>query len=125
VRRKVLIVDDSELCLVFAREVLIREGFEVAASRRLAEFDRILRDWQPDVIIADVRMPGVDGATLCRRLKQSLRTTRVLVVLFSDLSSSHLATLAADCGADAYVSKARGFELLPVTLSSLCEEILW
>lgn len=120
-----LIVDDSELCLVFAREVLIRAGFDVAVSRRLAEFDRILRSWQPDVILADVRMPEVDGATLCRRLKQSLRTTRVLVVLFSNLSSSQLDSLAADCGADAYVSKASGFELLPVTLSSLCEEILW
>jgi DNA-binding response OmpR family regulator len=124
-RRKVLIFDDSELCLVFGREVLIREGFDVDVARCLADFDRILRDWRPEVILADVIMPEVDGATLCRRLKQNLRTAQVLVVLFSNLSSSHLETLAAGCGADAYVSKAEGFELLPVTISSLCEEILW
>lgn len=120
-----LIFDDSELCLVFGREVLSREGFEVAVAQHLIEFDRLLHDWQPDVILVDVRMPEVDGVTLCRRLKQSLRTAHVFVVLFSNLSSSHLATLAAECGADAYVSKAGGFESLPVTISSLCEEILW
>jgi DNA-binding response OmpR family regulator len=124
-RRKVLIFDDSELCLVFGREVLSGAGFEVAVAQRLAEFERVLRDWQPDVVLADVRMPEVDGVTLCRRLKQSLRTAHVCVVLFSNLSSSHLETLAADCGADAYVSKASGFESLPVIISSLCEEILW
>lgn len=118
-------MDDSELCLIFGRAVLIRDGFDVGVARRVAEFDRILRDWRPDVILADVRMPEVDGVTLCRRVKQSLRTAHVLVVLFSNLSSSHLETLAAGCGADAYVSKTGGFELLPVTISSLCEEILW
>lgn len=120
-----MIFDDSELCLGFGREVLTRAGFDVDVARRLAAFERILRDWRPEVILADVRMPEVDGAALCRRLKQNLRTAGVLVVLFSNLDSSHLETLAAGCGADAYVSKAGGFELLPVTISSLCEEILW
>jgi DNA-binding response OmpR family regulator len=124
-QRKISIFDDSELCLCFGREVSSREGFDVGVARRLAELDRILRDWRPDVILANVRMPEIDGATLCRRLKQSLRTTRTLVVLFSNLSSSRLEVLAAGCGADAYVSRTGGFELLPVTISSLCEEILW
>jgi hypothetical protein len=79
-RRKVRIFDDSELCLVFGRAVLIREGFDVRVNWRLAELDRIL-------------------------------------------SSSHLETLAAGCGAD--VSRTGRFELLPVTVSSLCEEIPW
>jgi CheY-like chemotaxis protein len=124
-----LIFDDSELCLVFGREVSSREGFDMGVARppgrARSPFWRILRDWRPDVILADVRMPEVDGVTLCRRLEQSLRTARVLVVLFSNLSSSHLETLAAGCGADADVSTSGGFELLPVTISSLCEEIPW
>lgn len=120
-----LIFDDSELCLMFGREVLHREGFEVGVARHLAEFDRILRDWRPEVVLADVKMPEVDGATLCRRLKQSLRTAHILVVLFSNLGSSHLESLAAECGADGFLSKSDGFELLPATISSLCEEVLW
>ena len=70
-------------------------------------------------------MPEVDGVTLCRRLEQSLRTTRALVVLSSNPSSSHLETLSAGCGAGADVSRTGGFELLPVTISSLREEIPW
>jgi PleD family two-component response regulator len=122
---KVLIFDDSELCLAFGREVLLREGFGVGVARRLAEFDRLLLDWRPDVVLADILMPEIDGATLCRRLKQSMRTAHLLVVLFSNLSSAELEPLAAGCGADAYVSKTGGFDLLPITISSLCEEILW
>lgn len=117
--------DDSELCLAFGSEVLSREGFDVGTARSLLEFDRLLREWQPDVILSDVKMPEIDGAALCRRLKQSPRTAHLLVVLFSNLSSSSLEELAAGCGADAYVSKTGGFDLLPVAISSLCEEILW
>lgn len=117
--------DDSELCLAFGSEVLIRAGFDVSTARCLVEFDQLLLGWQPDVVLADIKMPEIDGVALCRHLKQSPRTTRLLVVLFSNLSPSHLAELAADCGADAYISKTGGFDLLPVTISSLCEEILW
>lgn len=124
-RRKVLLFDDSALCLAFGGEVLTREGFDVSTAQRLLEFDQLLVGWQPDVVLADIKMPEIDGAALCRRLKQSPRTARVLVVLFSNLSPSRLEELAADCGADSYVSKTGGFDLLPVALSSLCEEILW
>ena len=117
--------DDSELCLAFGSEVLTRGGFDVRTARCLVEFDQLLLGWQPDVVLADIKMPEIDGVALCRHLKQSPRTTRLLVVLFSNLSSSQLEELAAGCGADAYISKAGGFDLLPDTISSLCEEILW
>lgn len=104
---------------------MTRGGFDVGTARCLAEFDCLLHDWQPDVILSDVKMPEIDGTALCRRLKLRPRTARLLVVLFSNLSPSRLEELAAGCGADAYVSKAGGFDRLPVAISSLCEEILW
>lgn len=124
-RRKVLIFDDSDLCLAFGREVLANEGFEVRMASTLIEFDRTLTEWKPDVILADVKMAEIDGADLCRRLKQSIHTAHVPVVLFSSLTDARLEALADQCGADAYLSKASGFDLLPATITSLCEEILW
>ncbi|WP_428268154.1 response regulator [Haliangium sp.] len=122
---RVLIFDDSDLCLAFGCEVLSKEGFEVCVARNLIEFDRALTEWQPDVILADVRMPEIDGSSLCKRLKQGFNTSRLPVVLFSNLRESELETIAEDCGADAYLSKNGGFDHLSVTISSLCEEILW
>lgn len=122
---KILIFDDSALCRAFAGEVLTRAGFEVAPARNLGELDRLLVIWQPDIILTDVRMPELDGATLCQRLKQSLPTTHLPVMLFSILKEAQLEALAAHCGADAYLSKRRGFDPLPAAVTALCEEILW
>ncbi len=123
--RKVLLFDDSRLCLEFAEEVLLKEGFEVCLAGDLLEFDRILTRWKPDIVLADVRMPDIDGAELCRQLKHRLDTAHVPVVLFSNLPGPELEKLAEACGADGFLSKAGGFDLLPAKLSTLCEEILW
>lgn len=122
---KILLFDDSALCLAFAREVLIRAGFQVAPTMSLGAFDRLLAAWQPDIVLADVRMPEIDGVALCKRLKQSLATAHLPVMLFSILKEAHLEALAAHCGADAYLSKSRGFDPLPAAITALCEEILW
>lgn len=123
--RKVLLFDDSDLCLEFEREVLIGEGFEVRTASTLPQFDSILTGWKPDIVLADVQMPEISGPELCKRLKQSVDTAHVPVVLFSNLPDAQLEKLAQHCGADAYLSKTSGFDLLPEKLSWLCEEILW
>lgn len=122
---KVLLFDDSDLCLAFSGEVLSRAGFAVRGAHDLAEFDGYLSEWSPDVILADVKMPDIDGAALCRFLKQGFRTAHLPVVLFSNIEDKALAEIAASCGADAYLSKDGGFDSLPTAISSLCEEILW
>ncbi len=113
---RVLLIDDSPISVEVTSHVLRRAGYDVRAATTAKEFEQLLAEWWPQVTIIDVEMPDIDGATLCRLLKQRIA---VQVILFSDHSDAELAALAASAGADAYLSKARGFERLPDVVAQL------
>lgn len=119
VRTKVLLIDDSELSLELACEALAGCGFEVRTSTGLNDFGAALGQWRPDLILTDVKMPGMSGVELCRFLKSRYETAHVPVVLFSALPASELAALARECEADGYLSKMNGFDKLSEELSLL------
>ena len=121
---RVLLVDDSLMLVEITRAFLRQQGFDVRAATTIAEFERILGDWQPQVVLTDVRMPETSGADLCRLLKT--RVNRLVpVLLFSSLPEVELARLAGQCGADGFVSKVHGLGGLQRQLEEVCESILW
>lgn len=120
-----LLVDDSPLSREFQRELLREVGFEVRAAGSIIEFDEILENWSPDVVLTDYEMPDIDGSSLCRALKKRVGTSHVPVVLFSCLPDEELSEIAQACGADAFLSKQTGYDQLASKVSSLCESILW
>lgn len=122
---RVLLIDDSEISLHFALAVLSKAGYDARGSTQLDDFTAELRGWQPNVILTDVNMPGVDGVQLCRMLKARYETAHVPVVLFSSLPPEQLETLARECEADGYLSKVNGLDRLAEELELLCGSILW
>jgi CheY-like chemotaxis protein len=124
-RRRVLLIDDSDISLFFASQALAKAGYDVRTSTDVHEFQTTLGEWRPDIILTDVSMPGMSGVDLCRLLKSSYDTAHVPVVLFSALSNDDLGRLARECDADGYLSKASGLERLPDELRSLIENALF
>ena len=122
--RKVLVIDDSEISLHFASQVLQRAGFDVRTSTTV-DTNGDLGHWHPDVILTDVRMPGVSGVELCRMLKSRYETAHVPVVLFSGLPPEELELLARDCEADGFLSKMNGLDRLPEELSLLLDSAVF
>ena len=124
-RRKVLLIDDSEISLHFTAQVLSRAGFEVKQSTDPYELSSVLGGWRPDVILTDVDMPNVTGVELCQMLKSSYETAHVPVVLFSALPPEELKELARECDADGYLSKTNGLEQLAKELQVLIDTALF
>lgn len=122
---KVLVIDDSPISLDIQSEVLHKAGFDVRAVSTLDEFSALLKDWVPDIILADVQMPGMTGVELCSALKGQYETAHVPVVLCSGLPREELARLAEECEADGYLSKSDGIERLPDELRLLGETVGW
>src|SRR2546422_1883047 len=79
-RALVLIVEDNEANQLLASAVLELEGFEVRIAGSGPEALDVLRDCVPDLILMDVQLPGQDGLTLTRLIKDR-KSTR--------LNSSH------------------------------------
>ncbi|HSG36149.1 MAG TPA: response regulator [Paracoccaceae bacterium] len=98
----ILIVDDDERIRGLLQQFLIKNGFLVTAARDAEHARRILSGLEFDLIVLDVMMPGEDGISLCRDLRQRIRTPILLLTARAE-TSDRIAGLEA--GADDYLGK--------------------
>ncbi|MFZ5470630.1 MAG: response regulator [Myxococcota bacterium] len=124
-KRKILLIDDSEITLAMEKSVLEARGYEVRATSSLVEFEKMLQVWRPDLILTDIHMPEATGADICRTLKNEYGTQDIPIVLFSSLNDAELGKLAEQVGADGFLSKANGLDALGEKVDELVESILW
>jgi PAS domain S-box-containing protein len=120
--RRVLIADDDEQVLALLVELLEQEGYEVfsAADGGTALELALVHDL--DVVVSDVVMPVLGGIELCRRLKESLTTANVPVLLISGLrSSSDHGLEGLHAGADDYLDVPFRNEAFLVKVARLAE----
>lgn len=125
VRRRIVVIDDSEIILAAAEHVLVSAGFEVRAVTSLRRFLNAVLDWKPDVIVTDLYMPEMSGAELCTWLRQQVETAKLPIIICSSAPNEELEDVVRQVGADGYVSKHAGPDALPAKLHALCEEIVF
>ena len=115
---KILVVDDERAVRESLRRALELEGYEIelAADGREA-LDRLQAESQPDVLVLDVLMPGVDGLEVCRRLRRAGSRLPVLMLTARDAVENRVAGL--DAGADDYVTKPFALEELLARIRAL------
>ena len=99
---RVLVVDDERTVTEVVEKYLLREGFEVAVAGDGAEALRLARVWGPDLMILDLRLPGLDGLEVCRRLRQH---TRLPIIMLTSRSEETDRVVGLELGADDYVVK--------------------
>lgn len=97
-----LIVDDDERIRTLLQKFLIRHGFLVSAARDAAHADRILTGLDFDMIVLDVMMPGEDGVSFCKRLRDT-RSVPILLLTAKGETQNRIEGLEA--GADDYLAK--------------------
>jgi two-component system phosphate regulon response regulator OmpR len=97
-----LIVDDDERIRGLLQKFLVRHGFWVTSARDATHARRILAGLEFDLIVMDVMMPGEDGVTLTRSLRETL-TTPILLLTAKGETEDRIAGLEA--GADDYLAK--------------------
>ena len=97
-----LIVDDDERIRGLLQKFLIRNGFIVSAARDSAHARRLLAGLEFDLIVLDVMMPGEDGISLTKALREFL-TTPIMLLTARGEASDRITGLEA--GADDYLPK--------------------
>jgi two-component system, sensor histidine kinase and response regulator len=101
---RVLIVDDEPSNVAILEEIL-EDGFTVATATNGEEALRLAADFQPDMFLLDIMMPGIDGYETCRRIRQNpdLKFAKVILVSAKAMLSERLKGYEA--GADDYITK--------------------
>jgi two-component system response regulator MprA len=116
---KILVVDDERAVRESLRRALELEGYEIELATDGREALSVLADDhpQPDAVILDVLMPGVDGLEVCRRLRAAGNRVPVLMLTARDEVENRVAGL--DAGADDYVPKPFALEELLARVRAL------
>jgi len=115
---RILVVDDERAVRDSLRRALELEGYqiELAGDGREALY-RLDGDVQPDAVILDVLMPGLDGLEVCRRLRATGNSVPVLMLTARDAVENRVEGL--DAGADDYVTKPFALEELLARVRAL------
>ncbi|PWS36503.1 PleD family two-component system response regulator [Falsiroseomonas bella] len=102
---RVLVVDDIVANLRLLEAKLLNEYYEVSVAGSGQEALALVQRWQPDVVLLDVMMPGMDGYEVCRRLKAQSATAHIPVVMVTALTDQAERVRGLEAGADDFLSK--------------------
>lgn len=102
---RILVVDDIEanrelLCLVMEDE-----GYETLEAENGDRALYLVESENPDAILLDVHMPGMDGIEVCRRVKASASSSHIPIIMVSADSQSSIVASALAAGAESYIVK--------------------
>lgn len=101
-RRKVLVVDDeSSICDLIAEHLSSRpeEPYEVTTASDGFEAGRLVASFRPDVVLLDLRMPGLDGFQVCKTIKADPDTAGTVVIAMTGYHTPETESRILECGA--------------------------
>jgi two-component system phosphate regulon response regulator PhoB len=105
VKSKILIIEDEPDILEVIQYNLEREGHKVVACRNGEQGLSRIRTDNPDLVILDLMLPGMDGVEVCRQVKADPITRGIPVIMVTAKSEESDVVLGLGIGADDYISK--------------------
>ena len=114
---KVLVVDDENQIRDLLGEFLEREGYEVLLASSGEEAMELAERKIPHTILLDVKMPGIDGIEVCKRLKAEPKTQFIPVIMITGYVDNKM--VAIESGADDFVNKPIDLVELAVRVKSI------
>jgi len=115
-KKKILIVEDNPTNRKLFSTILQIEKYEVFEAEEAVRGLELAREERPDLILMDIQLPGMDGLTATRRLKEDDDLKEIPVLALTAFAMAGDARKAVDAGCDGYISK-------PINVESFLEEI--
>ena len=105
IRKHVVIVEDEEEIRELVRYNLAKEGYAVSCLESGEEALRRVPREQPDLVILDLMLPGVDGLEVCRTLKSDPSTREIPILMLTAKSEEADIVTGLELGSDDYITK--------------------
>ena len=119
---RALVVDDEPMLADMLRMALRNEGWDTRVANDGQTALKLARETPPDVVVLDIMMPGIDGLTVLRRLREAGNDCPVLLLTAKDAVEDRVAGLTA--GGDDYVTKPFSLEEVMARLRGLVRRSL-
>ena len=121
---KVLIVDDEPDYLQTLRDMLEMNRYLVASAIDGQQALKMIPEEQPDVILLDLIMPGMNGLEVLERIKSNPEFKSIPVIMLTGRSEGGDITRAKECGVDDYIVKPFNRNLLLETIKKVMKKSL-
>ena len=121
IQNRILVVEDDPEMRNYLKMALSEE-FDPIVAEDGATALRLAEEQQPDLVLSDVIMPGMNGYDLCRRLKSTLATSHIPIILLTAMDDREHIILGLESGADDYVVKPFDPLVLSARISGLLHE---
>jgi DNA-binding response OmpR family regulator len=102
--KNILIVDDEKDFLDLCSIRLKTAGYGIYSASSAEDAISLLKNISPDLILLDLRLPGMQGDEFCKMMKNSARTRSIGIILFS-AAGCDLSQKQKECEADDFISK--------------------
>jgi len=113
---RILVVDDDPEIVSFLKRGLIYEGYTVDTASNGTEALAKARESEPDLVILDIMMPGMDGIEVCKRFRQ---VNAVPILMLTAKGTVADRVVGLDSGADDYLVKPFAFDELLARMRAL------
>ena len=120
-KKHILVVDDNADFRQYLRDEL-QPLYHVTVAVDGADALEKLKTVEPDVIVSDVMMPGINGFDLTKAVKENVETSHIPVILLTARLSDDVRTEGYQYGADSYITKPFRMEMLLARIKNLLEE---
>jgi two-component system, OmpR family, alkaline phosphatase synthesis response regulator PhoP len=105
IRQLVLVVEDEEDIRELVSYNLLKEGYQVAGVASGEDALKAVESKTPDLILLDIMLPGIDGLTICRKLKADPRFAAIPIIMLTAKGEEPDIVAGLNMGADDYVTK--------------------
>ncbi|HEX8830649.1 MAG TPA: response regulator [Longimicrobium sp.] len=102
---KILVADDDPLIVQLLRAGLRAQGWNVLVAADAMQVGMFAMNQAPDAILLDINMPGGTGVAALKRLKQSVKTSQIPVVVLSGTTDPEIPDTVRAMGAEAFLPK--------------------
>ena len=116
---RIFLLDDDELIVSMLNRALSREGYDVRPESNPAGVLDKIRDFAPDAVLLDIKLPGADGIDLLQQILASGIARRVIMLTSDD--SAETAVRAMKLGAVDYLTKPFNLEEVKIALAHVLE----
>ena len=112
----ILIVDDVPTNLKLMSVLLSKLGYQVHTASTAEEALEIVKKIRPRLILADIRLPGMDGLEMTRRLKSAPETQNTVVLAVTAVAMKGDEQKALEAGCDGYITKPIDIKTFPAVI---------
>ena len=103
--KKILVIEDDPIALRLIQYTLQHEGYQVLTALNGLEGMRKAENEEPDLIILDIMLPGIDGFEVCHRLRAEPQTAQMPILMLSAKAQEIDKATGVKVGADDYLAK--------------------